>query len=141
MLILDPSTDSEALAALLQVVGNTRLAPSQMPREREEMLALLRHGNPALERLDASTIAALLDTAKHNINLARQSPLPDPYRGQLVFFSATQNRPDSSLTHRMWKPFIEGKIENYDLDCDHAGIMTHHCLPAIAQRLIPHLAG
>jgi nonribosomal peptide synthetase MxcG len=138
---LDPSTDSEALAALLQVVGNTRLAPSQMPREREEMLALLRHGNPALERLDASTIAALLDTAKHNINLARQSPLPDPYRGQLVFFSATQNRPDSSLTHRMWKPFIEGKIENYDLDCDHAGIMTHHCLPAIAQRLIPHLAG
>jgi nonribosomal peptide synthetase MxcG len=133
------SSDSEALAALLQVVGNTRLAPSQMPREREEMLDLLRRGNPTLERLDPSTIAALLDAAKQNINLARQSPLPDRYRGQLVFFSATQNRPDPSLTHRMWQPFIEGKIENYDLDCDHAGIMTNQSLPAIAKILATHL--
>jgi nonribosomal peptide synthetase MxcG len=134
------STESEALAALLQVVGNQRLAPSQMPQEREEMLALLRHENPTLARLNPSTLAALLETAKHNINIARQSPLPDRYRGQVVCFTAKQGRTDPRLTHSAWHPFIEGTIENHDLDCDHAGIMENHCLQTIAQVLVTYLS-
>jgi thioesterase domain-containing protein len=83
----------------------------------------------------------LLDAAKQNINLARQSPLPDRYHGQLVFFTAMKDRSDPSLTHSAWQPFIEGKIENYDLDCDHAGIMSNQSLPAIAKILATHLTG
>jgi enterobactin synthetase component F len=133
------STEREALAALLQVVGKTPLTPSQILHERSEILTLLRHSNSTLGKLDASTLTTLLDTAKTNINLVRQSPLPDRYRGQLLFFSATRNRPDPHLTYCAWQPFIEGAIENHDLDCDHAGIMSDQSLQAIAQILITHL--
>jgi enterobactin synthetase component F len=137
----DQVTEQEALAALLQAVGNTRLDLSQIPpQERDLMLARLRDANPTFNKLDTSTLNALLDTARRNINLARQSLLPRSYSGKLVFFTAAQGRTDQRLTHIAWEPFIEGTIENYDLECNHAGILAEQSLQTIAQVLANHLS-
>lgn len=134
----DRSDEQTALALLLQATGQTFSDPSQIPQERENVLAQLRQERLG-SQLDPSRLNTLLEITKYNIELARQAPTPDRYHGDLIFFTAKQGRMDADLTHRAWYPFITGPIENYNLNAEHGHILTGDCLGAIAQAIVAHL--
>lgn len=136
----DAPTEAEALATLLQGMGARPPDVAELPGERAARLALLRGAHPALARLDADRLAAMLATAQENIALARNAPLPGPYRGRLLFFTASRGRSGTRLTHEAWRPHVDGPILNHDLDCDHGGMLSGPALEAIAEALTAHLA-
>lgn len=136
-----PAGEAEALAVLLQATTGRTDTAGELPQERTAQLAVLRDAHPALSSLEEHTLRALLDAARNNITLAREAPPPDPYHGDLLFFTAVRDRVDTRLHHRAWESFIEGHIENHDIDCHHGGMMNAAALRDIVPVLTVRLTG
>ncbi|MGG6242496.1 amino acid adenylation domain-containing protein [Nodosilinea sp. AN01ver1] len=132
----DRPDDAEVLALLLQATGQPLSGPLQ---DKEAVLKRLRQRQSGLQ-LDLPRLNTLLEITRRNIELARQAPVPEPYHGDLLFFTATRGRTDSTLTHAAWQPFVTGFIENYNLDAEHGQVLTGNGLSTVAQAIAAHLA-
>lgn len=140
----DRPSDREIFDLLRQATGlqvmEQRLAdPAQSFPDREAMLAQLRQP-PSGAQLDLPTLNRLMDITRHNIDLARQSSVPERYHGNLLFFTATQGQRAGGLTHQTWQPFVTGSITNYTLEADHGRMLTADCLQTVARAIATHLA-
>lgn len=132
------SDDQEVFALLLQATGQAFSKPIQSLQDKEALLIQLRQQKTGIQ-LDLPILNTLIDITRLNIELACQAPLPEEYHGDLLFFTATQGQRDTGLIHQAWQPFITGSIVNYDLEADHAQILTGDCLQTIVQAIATQL--
>lgn len=123
----------------LQVTEQTLADPAQSLPDRDAMLTQLRQPQSGA-RLDLPTLNRLMDITRHNIDLARQSPVPERYQGDLLFFTAIQGQRASGLTHQTWQPFVTGSITNYSLEADHGRLLTDDCLQTVVRAIATYLA-
>jgi nonribosomal peptide synthetase DhbF len=129
--------DQQALAALLDP-DRPDLVPARGSTELAIAVDLLRRGGGALASLDEERIEAVLRTMAHNRQLVRAF-VPRHFDGDLLFFGATQDRPDDAPTAADWRPHVGGAIEVHPVDATHAAMTQPAPLRTIGRVLATRL--
>jgi nonribosomal peptide synthetase DhbF len=57
------------------------------------------------------------------------------FHGDLLFFTAAVNQVDPTLSHRDWKPYLDGTIENHTVACEHKDMTRSGPLAEIGRHL------
>jgi thioesterase domain-containing protein len=84
-------------------------------------------------------VARVVNVTINNVHLA-QNFQPGRFDGDILFFSATLDKPDVSPTSKMWAPYVAGKIENHSIDCRHEDMLQPMPLAKIGRILAAKLA-
>lgn len=111
---LPPSDEAEALEALLTMGGFAPDAAATL----EEATRVLRRENSPLAGLPPDTLRSLRDLYLNTNALVRGLDTRT-YDGDVLFFRATVDTIDDTLTADTWRPHVTGVIENHDVACSH----------------------
>lgn len=127
--------DEEALIALLALGGYDPDSLGDKPLDFEAAIEILRRDGSALASLDETVILNLKNTYVNSVGILG-SYKPKTYRGNVLFFRSTiipewfdPIEPDS------WKPYINGQIEQIDIDCRHKDLCQPEPLAQIGKVL------
>lgn len=133
--IKDAPDDEEALIALLALGGYDPDSLGDKPLDFETAIEILRRDGSALASLDESVILNLKNTYVNSVGILG-SYKPKTFRGNVLFFRSTiipewfdPIEPDS------WKPYINGQIEQIDIDCRHKDLCQPEPLAQIGKVL------
>ncbi len=85
-------------------------------------------------------IENVVRTYANNVRAAREF-VPGVFRGSLVHFRATVGRTDGAFTAELWRPHIDGVIEEHPVACGHEEMTRPDSLAAIAPVLAARLQG
>ncbi|MEC1620315.1 non-ribosomal peptide synthetase [Bacillus mojavensis] len=131
--------DEEALIALLALGGYDPDSLGDKPLDFETAVEILRRDGSALASLDESVILNLKNTYVNSVGILG-SYAPRTFRGNVLFFRSTiipewfdPIEPDS------WKPYIDGNIEQIDIDCRHKDLCQPEPLAVIGRVLAAKL--
>ncbi|GAB3719675.1 amino acid adenylation domain-containing protein [Nocardiopsis nanhaiensis] len=135
----DFADDGEVLTALLRALGYVQ-ASADLPEEptaRDALEAFQRADDP-LGALSEETVDAMLRAFDQQVSLLRHGQ-PPVFDGDVLFFTATRDSvPGVSLPER-WRPLVDGRIDDHDVDCTHALMARPGPLsvigPVVADRL------
>ncbi|THF55625.1 non-ribosomal peptide synthetase [Pseudothauera rhizosphaerae] len=126
-----PPALEDALVALSSVNGD--IAPGTPEALYHRMLQadgpLAALGRAGLERLGGASLRGM--QAFRNARTRR-------YRGDLLLFSAGQ-REDIAPRPSSWQPYLDGRLDCIELDCDHFGMSDPAPLRAIGEALAERL--
>ncbi|MEV4372390.1 amino acid adenylation domain-containing protein [Nonomuraea sp. NPDC049637] len=111
---LPPSDEAEALEALLTMAGFAPDAALTLERVAE----ILRRESSPLAGLSAGTLAQLKDLYLNTNRLVRALDTRR-FDGDVLFFRATVDTVDDTLTADAWRPHVGGTIETHDVACSH----------------------
>ncbi|WP_260477996.1 non-ribosomal peptide synthetase [Nonomuraea sp. WAC 01424] len=111
---LPPSDEAEALEALLTMGGFAPDAALTLERVTE----ILRRESSPLAGLAAATLTELKDLYLNTNHLVRALDTRR-FDGDVLFFRATVDTVDDTLTADTWRPHVGGTIESYDVACSH----------------------
>lgn len=133
--IKEAPDDEEALIALLALGGYDPDSLGEKPLDFEAAIEILRHDGSALASLDETVILNLKNTYVNSVGILG-SYKPKTFRGNVLFFRSTiipewfdPIEPDS------WKPYINGQIEQIDIDCRHKDLCQPEPLAQIGKVL------
>jgi nonribosomal peptide synthetase DhbF len=129
--------DRDLLGSLLADGGGDALGDGALP-EGDELVELLGRDSPALAGLGSDGIAALLATMAHNRVLV-DGFRPRCVTGDLLFFSATEDRPPGAPDASRWAPYVTGAITDHPITANHMGMTETAPLAAIGAVLARHL--
>ncbi|MCY9188430.1 amino acid adenylation domain-containing protein [Bacillus mojavensis] len=137
--IKEAPDDEEALIALLALGGYDPDSLGDKPLDFETAIEILRRDGSALASLDESVILNLKNTYVNSVGILG-SYAPKTFRGNVLFFRSTiipewfdPIEPDS------WKPYIDGQIEQIDIDCRHKDLCQPEPLAVIGRVLAAKL--
>ncbi|WP_286058036.1 non-ribosomal peptide synthetase [Bacillus mojavensis] len=137
--IKEAPDDEEALIALLALGGYDPESLGDKPLDFETAIEILRRDGSALASLDESVILNLKNTYVNSVGILG-SYKPKTFRGNVLFFRSTiipewfdPIEPDS------WKPYIDGQIEQIDIDCRHKDLCQPEPLAVIGRVLAAKL--
>ncbi|MEC3650387.1 non-ribosomal peptide synthetase DhbF [Bacillus subtilis] len=133
--IKEAPDDEEALIALLALGGYDPDSLGEKPLDFEAAIEILRSDGSALASLDETVILNLKNTYVNSVGILG-SYKPKTFRGNVLFFRSTiipewfdPIEPDS------WKPYINGQIEQIDIDCRHKDLCQPEPLAQIGKVL------
>ncbi|MCM3385244.1 non-ribosomal peptide synthetase DhbF [Bacillus subtilis] len=133
--IKEAPDDEEALIALLALGGYDPDSLGDKPLDFEAAIEILRRDGSALASLDETVILNLKNTYVNSVCILG-SYKPKTFRGNVLFFRSTiipewfdPIEPDS------WKPYINGQIEQIDIDCRHKDLCQPEPLAQIGKVL------
>ncbi|WP_121643203.1 amino acid adenylation domain-containing protein [Bacillus vallismortis] len=133
--IKEAPDDEEALIALLALGGYDPDSLGDKPLDFETAIEILRRDGSALASLDESVILNLKNTYVNSVGILG-SYKPKTFCGNVLFFRSTiipewfdPIEPDS------WKPYINGQIEQIDIDCRHKDLCQPEPLAQIGKVL------
>jgi thioesterase domain-containing protein len=108
--------------------------------EDAEVLAAVRRSGGALVDWDDRAIIKLLRVAENNLALFRGFT-PRRFRGDVLFLTATVTRPEIRQTVDTWLPYVDGRIDNHEIECRHELMMRPAHVAEVGQVLGVHLDG
>ncbi|MBG0815484.1 non-ribosomal peptide synthetase [Planomonospora sp. ID82291] len=111
---LPPSDEAEALEALLTMGGFAPDAASTL----EGAIAVLRREGSPLAGLPVETLRSLRDLYLNTNRLVRGLDTR-VFDGDVLFFRATVDTIDDTLTPNTWRPHVSGMIDAHDVACSH----------------------
>ncbi|GAT67431.1 non-ribosomal peptide synthetase [Planomonospora sphaerica] len=111
---LPPSDEAEALEALLTMGG---FAPDAASTLEGAIEVLRREGSP-LAGLPVETLRSLRDLYLNTNRLVRKLDTR-VFDGDVLFFRATVDTIDDTLTPNTWRPHVSGMIDAHDVACSH----------------------
>ncbi|UQZ50020.1 non-ribosomal peptide synthetase DhbF [Bacillus subtilis] len=133
--IKEAPDDEEALIALLALGGYDPDSLGEKLLDFEAAIEILRRDGSALASLDETVILNLKNTYVNSVGILG-SYKPKTFRGNVLFFRSTiipewfdPIEPDS------WKPYINGQIEQIDIDCRHKDLCQPEPLAQIGKVL------
>ncbi|WP_336155544.1 non-ribosomal peptide synthetase DhbF [Bacillus sp. 204(2023)] len=133
--IKEAPDDEEALIALLALGGYDPDSLGDKPLDFEAAIEILRSDGSALASLDETVILNLKNTYVNSVGILG-SYKPKTFRGNVLFFRSTiipewfdPIEPDS------WKPYINGQIEQIDIECRHKDLCQPEPLAQIGKVL------
>jgi amino acid adenylation domain-containing protein len=134
-----PSGERELLAALLVSLGHDLTdLPDDQPLDRAEFIARVRSAGGPLARLSADQLAALPTVFATNTGLAHRIR-PGIYRGDALFFLATDGRTKDSPRPEAWYPHVLGRLAVHEIGCAHGAMANPEPLARIGRILADSL--
>jgi amino acid adenylation domain-containing protein len=117
-------------------LGDLGTAPLDLP----SAMRLATRGAGALAMLGADVLPAVADVFANNAAL-RARHVPGAYDGDVLFFSATADRPPGlPEPETAWAPNVLGRLEVVPVDCAHGEMTQPAHLSGIAAALATHLS-
>ncbi|MBY0599262.1 amino acid adenylation domain-containing protein [Bacillus bingmayongensis] len=134
-------TEEEALIALLALGGYDPDNMDGKPLDMANAIEILRRDGSALASLEEETILNLKETYVNSVGLLGKY-VPKQFHGNLVFFRSTII-PEwfDPISPDTWLSYIDGEIEQYDIDCRHKDLCQPGPLTEIGQVLANRLQG
>ncbi|WP_459503144.1 amino acid adenylation domain-containing protein [Bacillus sp. C1] len=128
-------TEEEALIALLALGGYDPDNMDGKTLDMENAIEILRKDDSALASLEEETILNLKETYVNSVGLLGKY-VPKQFRGNIVFFRSTII-PEwfDPISPDTWLSYIDGEIEQYDIDCRHKDLCQPGPLTEIGQVL------
>jgi nonribosomal peptide synthetase DhbF len=122
--------EEDVLHRLLAILGHAEEYLRQEPMTRESAGALLRQAGTALSSLTDDRITALATVLDNNMTLLNQYEGTSTRADTLLFTSATSRKVNADLAD-MWRHRIVGRLDVYQLDCEH----DHMTLPGPSAKI------
>ncbi|QHZ45315.1 amino acid adenylation domain-containing protein [Bacillus sp. NSP9.1] len=138
--IKDAPDEQEALVALLALGGYDPDSLDGEPLELSSAIDILRRDGSALASLDESAILNLKETYVNSVRILSEYK-PQTYQGDLLFFRSTVI-PEwfDPIEPESWRPYLQGEIEQHDIDCRHKDLCQPGPLAEIGRVLAEKLA-
>ncbi|PGO77765.1 hypothetical protein CN980_10975 [Bacillus cereus] len=132
---VDTPTEEEALIALLALGGFNLDNMNGKPLNMENVIEVLRRDDSKLASLEEETILNLKEIHVNAVSLLGNY-VPKKFHGNLVFFKATIIPEGfNPISPDIWRSYISGEIEQYDIDCTHENLCQSGPLTKIGQLL------
>ena len=128
-------TERDALLPLLDIIGDSAIAPDGTPLAVEDIYQRLHKPGTSLMASQAD-LPALVKANWHAMTLYRQLKHP-VFMGNVLYFLAGQSAPDSP-DWQTWRPYIQGTIEVTEIAANHHGMSRPLALAQIGQVLATH---
>ncbi|MBW0009716.1 MAG: alpha/beta fold hydrolase, partial [Pseudonocardiales bacterium] len=125
--------ERDILAAMLGADADDREGE---PLTFARALEVLRGQDRTFADLDERYLEAIIKVWINNYHIAVDFT-PGGFRGNLLLFSSTIDRPEDAPTPDAWKPYIDGEIESHPIVSTHDRMMTE---PASTAQIGPILA-
>ncbi|MEU3573750.1 amino acid adenylation domain-containing protein, partial [Kitasatospora sp. NPDC036755] len=84
--------------------------------------------------LDPAFIATLAEAAAHTVALV-EGAVPGRYDGDLLHVTAAAGREPDAPVPADWRPYLTGRIDGHDVDCEHLDMTRPAPLAAVAELL------
>ncbi|WP_407406357.1 alpha/beta fold hydrolase, partial [Peribacillus sp.] len=125
--------DEEALIALLALGGYDPDSLGDKPLDDAGAIEILHQDGSALASLEEKTILNLKETYVNSVRIMGEYE-PGVFNGNVLFFKSTLI-PEwfPSLSTDTWKPYINGLIEQHDIECRHKDMCQPEPLAEIGQ--------
>ncbi|WFB06234.1 amino acid adenylation domain-containing protein [Streptomyces sp. LX-29] len=131
---------AEAMESLLAMGGYGLESLEGKPLEAEHVVEVLRREGSPLASLDAATIEALGEIYLNTNHLVRGFD-HRVFDGDVLFFRATVDTIDDTLTPETWAPYVSGRIRNTNVACSHKDMTLPEPIAHIAAVIADHLTG
>ncbi|GMX67302.1 non-ribosomal peptide synthetase DhbF [Paenibacillus elgii] len=127
--------EEEALTAMLALGGYDPDSLGDVPLTMAAAIEILRSDGSALASLDEAIIRNLRTTYENSVRLLG-AYVPKRFEGDLLFFHSTII-PDwfDPIDPEMWRPYISGQMERYDIACRHKDLCQPGPLTEIGQQI------
>jgi nonribosomal peptide synthetase DhbF len=110
--------------------------PANDPWQISVVMEKLRNEGYTEATLDEKYIAASIVVAKNSMRLSSKF-VPRVFEGNLLFFASTHDKtlpsPDT------WRPYVNGRIELHEVDCEHVDMLEPGALAKIGPILVGKL--
>ncbi|WP_289007986.1 amino acid adenylation domain-containing protein [uncultured Thermomonospora sp.] len=117
------SEKREVLPELLEAAGIDAGMKADGTPDMDRIMQVIRERGDAFATLDEDDLLKLYRNYENGLRCAEEYR-PGRFRGDIVFFTATQGRPDGAPTAREnWQPVTDGQIEDYPIDVEHHLLM------------------
>ncbi|WP_338933118.1 amino acid adenylation domain-containing protein [Streptomyces netropsis] len=130
---------SEAFTELLDSLGYDLSECGEGPLRYDDYERTVRRPGSTLERLTRSEAAALARVFVDNDRIYGELR-PRTYRGDMVFFSATEEKPEDSPAPESWRDHVTGRLEVHEIACSHGEITQAKPIARIGAVLAGKLA-
>jgi nonribosomal peptide synthetase DhbF len=101
---------------------------------RADVTALVAEQGGVLADLPSGTVDTVIDTFVNSAVL-QHGARHGAYDGDLLFFTATVNQVDATLSHRDWGPYVSGTVRNHDVACEHKDMTLSGPLAVVGRAL------
>ncbi|MFP3885130.1 amino acid adenylation domain-containing protein [Priestia filamentosa] len=128
--------EEEALIALLALGGyDPDHFGENEPLTMESAINILKKDGSALASLSDETIVRLKETYRNSVRILGEYK-PQSFKGNLMFFRSTII-PEwfDPISPDAWKTYLDGEIEQYDIDCRHKDMCQPKPLAEIGELL------
>ncbi|KAA1249600.1 non-ribosomal peptide synthetase, partial [Mycobacterium simiae] len=129
----DSVSESDALEAVLKALGIDTRDQSEPLTYRQAEALVSQHEATELPFPSRQLLATLVENANRNTSLLSQH-VPDIFDGDMVIFSATRGGSGSPLL-QSWRPYVDGDITEYRIDCAHDEMLTPESLRLFGHQL------
>ncbi|HYP30021.1 MAG TPA: alpha/beta fold hydrolase, partial [Blastocatellia bacterium] len=100
----------------------------------DESIRAMISANPELsEMIDDTHRTRIVEIVKNNVKLRRQFE-PPPYSGDALLFVAAYDGDERAVAN-VWRPYINGSIKTFPIDCGHYEMMQRGPIAQIARVL------
>lgn len=90
----------------------------------------LAESGSSLAGLDAAVLEAIFGVYRNEAGIGAEPPR-EPFDGNLLFFTAGREPGADSLAG-LWMPYVQGRVDNHDIDCEHLAMADPAPLSEIA---------
>ncbi len=136
--------------ALLAMLDSRPSTPDSAPPGEDEFAAYIQHeigqDCDALSKagegvpkggLDEPVLKAIYRIYRNEAGIGAEPPRAT-FDGDLLFFTAARE-PGASRLAGLWRPFVAGRVENHEVDCEHLAMLDPGPLARIAAIVESHL--
>ncbi|MBV8932766.1 MAG: amino acid adenylation domain-containing protein, partial [Kutzneria sp.] len=112
-------------------------------RERIDEVARRYRSSDRGSGITTEIMSAIRETSVNNERLARNYS-PAKFRGDLLLFVSALGRPEflpASVAPQIWRPYVEGRIESYEINSDHHDMLRPGALAEIGRVVSGKLRG
>ncbi|KOU04707.1 peptide synthetase, partial [Streptomyces sp. NRRL F-5755] len=124
--------EAEALESLLTMGGYGPDSLEGKPLTTANVVDVLQREGSPLSALSTDTIKALGDIYLNTNHLVRAYD-HRVFRGDVLFFRATVDTIDDTLTPGTWTPYVTGRIDNTNIACSHKDMTLPEPIAHIAR--------
>ncbi|MFH8596416.1 amino acid adenylation domain-containing protein [Streptomyces rimosus] len=124
--------EAEALESLLTMGGYGPDSLEGRPLTTANVVDVLQREGSPLSALSTDTIKALGDIYLNTNHLVRAYD-HRVFRGDVLFFRATVDTIDDTLTPETWTPYVTGRIDNTNIACSHKDMTLPEPIAHIAR--------
>lgn len=123
---------AEALESLLTMGGYGPESLGEKELNTANVVEVLRREGSPLAALSAARIEALGEVYLNTNDLVRAYD-HRVFRGDVLFFRATVDTIDDTLTPDTWAPYVSGRVDNTDVACSHKDMTLPEPIAHIAR--------
>ncbi|MFD9452232.1 amino acid adenylation domain-containing protein [Streptomyces sp. NPDC059985] len=108
--------------------------------DRSEAIRAIHDSQGLLAGFDEALLDSIVATNMHCVRLLSRSRTRR-YRGDVLFVTAGRSTPAAEAPGRVWPPYLDGRIDEHVLDCEHDELMSPTALDRIGPLVARALNG